>query len=81
MRFDQNKVFQYKLDTSSASIFGSDIAEIEWNILDDGEIRINQFINNEYHTPIMDYEHFYNCNRELYIEVVEYIKENFVNDK
>ena len=82
MRFQEDKVFQYKLGELSASIFGSDIAEIEWNILDDGEIRINQFINNEYHTPIMDHDHFYNCNIELYTEIVNFIKDNFeINDK
>ena len=79
MKFEKDKVFNYKLNKSSASIFGSDIAEIEWNILDDGEVRITQFINNEYHTPIMDYEHFHTCNIELYNEIVDYIKENFIN--
>ena len=79
MKFKEDKVFNYKLDKSSASIFGSDVAEIEWNILDDGEVRITQFINNEYHTPIMDHDHFYLSDVKLYTKIVDYIKENFID--
>ena len=79
MKFEEDKVFEYQLNNESASIFGSDIAEIEWNITDDDEVIITQFINNEYHTPIMDYDHFYNHNIELYTEIVDYIKENLVD--
>ena len=35
MKFEEDKVFEYQLNNESASIFGSDIAEIEWNITDD----------------------------------------------
>ena len=74
MKFKEDKVFNYQLDKESASIFGSDIAEIEWNITEDGKVIITQFINNEYHTTIMDYDHFYNHNIELYTQIVEYIE-------
>ena len=74
MKFKEDKVFNYQLNKESASIFGSDIAEIEWNITEDGEVIITQFINNEYHTPIMDYDHFYNHNIELYTQIIEYIE-------
>ena len=29
MKFEEDKIFNYQLDKESASIFGSDIAEIE----------------------------------------------------
>ena len=80
MKFKEDQVFNYQLDEESASIFGSDIAEIEWNITDDDEVIITQFINNEYHTPIMDHDHFYNHNRELYDVIVEYVIKNFVDE-
>ena len=79
MKFEEDKVFEYQLNTESASIFGSDIAEIEWNITDNDEVIITQFINNEYHTPIMDHDHFYLSDRKLYDTIVEYIKENFID--
>lgn len=76
MKFKEDKTFDYKLDETTSSIFGSNICEIEWNVSDDGEIIITQFINNSHHTPIMDHEHFYTCNIELYNEIVDYIKKN-----
>ncbi len=79
MKFKEDKVFDYKLDKKAASIFGNDIAEIEWNIKDNDEVIVTQFINNEYHTPIMDHDHFYLSDRKLYNDIVNYIKENFVN--
>ena len=80
MKFKEDKVFDYKLKKTSASIFGSDIAEIEWNITDDDKVIITQFINNEYHTPIMDHDHFYLSDRKLYNKIVEYINENFISE-
>ena len=77
MKFKKDKVFDYQLDKESASIFGSDVAEIEWNITDDNKIIITQFINVQYHTPIMDHDHFYLTDRKLYNKIVDYIKENF----
>ena len=74
MKYKENRVFNYTLDKGNASIFGSAIAEIEWNISDDGEVVVEQFINNEYHTPIMDHDMFYNCNVELYNIIVAHIK-------
>ena len=79
MKFEEDKVFEYQLNNESASIFGSDIAEIEWNITDNDEVIITQFINNEYHTPIMDHDHFYLSDRKLHDTIVEYIKENFID--
>lgn len=78
MKYKENKVFDYTLDEDSASIFGSAVAEVEWNIADDGSIVIQQFINNEYHTPIMDHDMLYNCNSELYEKILVYIKQNEV---
>ena len=80
MKFEEDKVFEYQLDKESASIFGSDIAEIEWNITDDDEVIITQFINNQYHTPIMDHYHFYLSDRKLYDTIVEYIKKTFIDE-
>ena len=77
MKFKKDTVFDYQLDKESASIFGSDVAEIEWNITDDNKIIITQFINVQYHTPIMDHDHFYLTDRKLYNKIVDYIKENF----
>ena len=77
MKFKKDKVFDYQLDKESASIFGSDVAEIEWNITDDNKIIITQFINVQYHTPIMDHDHFYLTDRKLYNKIVDYIKKNF----
>ena len=74
MKFKKDKVFDYQLDKESASIFGSDVAEIEWNITDDNKIIITQFINVQYHTPIMDHDHFYLTDRKLYNKIVDYIK-------
>ena len=65
MKFKEDKTFDYKLDEATASLFGDDVAEIEWNILDSGEIRITQFINNNHHTPIMDHDHFYLSSKAL----------------
>ena len=76
MKYKENRVFDYTLDKDNASIFGSAIAEIEWNVTDNGEVTIEQFINNEYHTPIMDHDMFYNCNLELYDTILVHIKQN-----
>ena len=50
MKFKEDKVFNYQLDKESASIFGSDIAEIEWNITADGEVIITQYTKAGEHT-------------------------------
>ena len=47
------------------------------NDVDDNKIIITQFINVQYHTPIMDHDHFYLTDRKLYNKIVDYIKENF----
>ena len=79
MKFENDKIFHYKLNEEDASLFGNNTTEIEWNIKDDGEVIITQFINNEYHTPIMDHDHFYLSDRKLYDTIVGYIKDNFIN--
>ena len=80
MKFAEDQEFIYILAKDEASIFGNDEAEIEWNVTDDGKVIINQFINNQYHTPIMDHDHFYLSDRPLYEKIVEHIKYTFIDN-
>jgi hypothetical protein len=74
MHFDTDQEFKYTLNPAAASIFGDPKADIEWNVTDEGVIRIESFINVHHHTPIMDHDMFYLSDPELYEEIVEYIK-------
>ena len=80
MKFTEDQEFIYILAKDEASIFGNDEAEIEWNVTDDGKVIITQFINNEYHTPIMDHNHFIFHERPLYEKIVEHIKYTFIDN-